>query len=126
MSRLLVLMVAIVTLSPAAWAQINPTLTEAERGIRRDNGPAAHLRIEVLDVRARLVGRTADVTVEMLIGSDNAESFEANLALTLPADAIVTGYALDVGGRMIPGQLLRHPRRATSTRTRCVQESIPA
>ncbi|MEO6215992.1 MAG: VIT domain-containing protein [Sphingomonas sp.] len=110
MSRFLVLAVAIVTLSSAAWAQSNPTLTEAERGIRRDDVPAAHLRIDALDVRAHLVGRTADVTVEMLIGSDDADSYEANLALTLPADAVVTGYALDVGGRMIPGQLLEAPK----------------
>lgn len=115
MLRCLGLAVAIVTLSPAAWAQSawaqsDPTLTEAERGIQQDDGPAAHLRIDVLDVRAHLVGRTADITVEMLIGSDDADGYEANLALTLPADAVVTGYALDVGGRMIPGQLLEAPK----------------
>ncbi|KQN19276.1 hypothetical protein ASE86_12245 [Sphingomonas sp. Leaf33] len=101
---------AILTLSPAAWAQNNPTLTEAERGVRRDDRPAVHLRIAALDVRAHLIGRTADVTVEMLIGSDDTDSYEANLALTLPADAAVTGYALDVGGKMIPGQLLEAPK----------------
>lgn len=110
MWRLLVLVVAILALSPEGWAQSNPTLSEAERGIRRDDGPAAHLRIDALDVRAHLVGRTADVTMEMLIGADGSESYEANLALTLPADAVVTGYALDVGGTMIPGQLLEAPK----------------
>ena len=110
MSRLLMLAVAIATLSSAAWAQNNPTLSEAERGIRRDDGPAVHLRIDALDVRAHLVGRIADVSVEMLIGSDDADGHEANLSLTLPADAVVTGYALDVGGRMIPGQLLEAPK----------------
>ena len=110
MTRFLLLAVTIVTLCPAAWAQSNPTLTEAERGIRRNDEPATHLRIDALDVRAHLVGRTADVTIEMLVGSDDATSYEANLALTLPADAVVTGYALDVGGRMIPGQLLEAPK----------------
>ncbi|MEG8024244.1 VIT domain-containing protein [Sphingomonas aurantiaca] len=110
MSRLLMLAVAIATLSSAAWAQNNPTLSEAERGIRRDDGPAVHLRIDALDLRAHLVGRIADVSVEMLIGSDDADGHEANLSLTLPADAVVTGYALDVGGRMIPGQLLEAPK----------------
>ncbi|MDD1450205.1 VIT domain-containing protein [Sphingomonas sp. H160509] len=61
-------------------------------------------------MRTHLVGRIADVSVEMLIGSDDADGHEANLALTLPADAVVTGYALDVGGRMIPGQLLEAPK----------------
>ncbi|MHA6722381.1 VIT domain-containing protein [Sphingomonas sp. RS2018] len=110
MWRFWLLVVAIVTLSPAARAQNNPTLSEAERGIRRDDAPTAHLRIDALDVRAHLVGRTADVTVEMLIGSDDATAYEANLALTLPADAVVTGYALDVDGKMIPGQLLEAPK----------------
>jgi hypothetical protein len=85
-------------------------LSEAERSIRRDEGLAENLRINALDVKANIVGRTADVTVEMLIGSEGAGSYEANLALTLPADAVVTGYALDVGGRMIPGQLLEAPK----------------
>ena len=110
MSRFMMLAVAIATLSSASWAQSNPTLSEAERGIRRDDGPAVHLRIDALDVRAHLVGRIADVSVEMLIGSDDADGHEANLALTLPADAVVTGYALDVDGRMIPGQLLEAPK----------------
>lgn len=111
MLRFLVLAAAaILTLSPSAWAQSNPTLTEAERGIRRDDGPAVRLRIDELQVRAHLVGRTADVTVEMLIVSDDAAGYEASLALTLPADAVVAGYALDVGGRMIPGQLLEAPK----------------
>ncbi|EIZ79368.1 hypothetical protein WSK_2050, partial [Novosphingobium sp. Rr 2-17] len=110
MFRFLVLVAAMVTLSPTAWAQSNPTLTEAERGIQRDGWPAGHLRIDALDVRAHIVGRTADVTVEMVIGSDDAGSYEASLALTLPADAVVTGYALDVGDTMIPGQLLEAPK----------------
>lgn len=110
MSRFLVLAVAMLVLSPAAWAQSNPTLTGAERGIRRDDGSAVHLRIDALDASAHLVGRTADVTLEMRIGSDDTDGVEANLALTLPADAVVTGYALDVGGKMIPGQLLEAPK----------------
>lgn len=111
MLRVLVLTFSLLAIAPEALAQSNPTLTEAERGIRRDDGgAAAHLRIDTIDVRAHLVGRTADVTVEMLIGSDAATGYEANLALMLPADAVVTGYALDVGGRMIPGQLLEAPK----------------
>ena len=128
MWRRLVLAVLLIMLSSAAWAQSNPTLTEAERGIRRVNDKAAtHLRIDALDVRAHLVGRTADVAVEMLIGSNDRDSDEANLVLTLPADAVVTGYALDVGGAMIPGVLLEAPIVAglhlgQGKRVRCVQD----
>lgn len=111
MWRRLVLAIALVMLSPAAWAQSNPTMTEAERGIRRGfDKPAARLRINALDVRAHLVGHTADIAIEMLIGSDDRDSHEANLVLTLPAGAVVTGYALDLGGAMIPGVLLEAPK----------------
>ena len=111
MWRRLVLAIVPIILSSAAWAQSNPTLNEAERGIRQvDDKAAAHLRIDALDVRVHLVGRTADVAVEMLIGSDDRDSYEANLKLTLPAGAVVTGYALDVGGVMIPGVLLEAPK----------------
>ncbi len=95
-----------------ATSQINPTLSEAERGVR--DGKAAdeakHLRIDALDVSAHIVGRTADMTVELRITSDNSEPFEGNLALVLPTNAVVTGYALDVDGRLIDGILLEQPK----------------
>lgn len=110
MVRLLLLAIGLAAYATPVLAQSNPTLTEAERGIRRDGAETAHLRIDALTLAARLTGRTAEVTVEMVIGSDDSESYEASLALTLPNDAVVTGYALDVGGRMIPGQLLEAPK----------------
>jgi hypothetical protein len=101
------------TAQPAA-AQINPTLSEAERGIRTDDGKndARHLRIEELLVSAHVTGRTADITLELLLAAEPAErdAFEATLALALPPDAVVTGYALSVGDAMIPGQLLEQPK----------------
>ena len=92
-------------------AQINPTLTEAERGVRTgDAGEETHLRVEAMRVDAHVVGRAADVTLELLIASDQTSPYEGKLALLLPADAVVTGYALDVAGAMIPGQLLEAPK----------------
>ncbi len=110
MLRFLLLACVLLVSGSAAWAQSNPTLTEAERGVRSEDAPTVHLRIEQLDVQAHLAGRTADVVVDMQIGSSGAESYEASVALTLPADAVVTGYALDVAGQMIPGQLLEAPK----------------
>jgi len=43
----MMLAIGLVTLSSAAWAQSNPTLTEAERGIRHNDKSATHLRIDV-------------------------------------------------------------------------------
>lgn len=68
------------------------------------------LRIDELKVVAIVVGRTATVTLDLLIASTSATPYEAKLSLLIPADAVVTGYALDVGGRLIPGQLLEQPR----------------
>lgn len=107
MLRRLVFALACLTMAAGAHAQSNPMLTEAERGVRRDEaGPATHVRIDALQLRAHLIGRIAEVSIELDIAADGREPYEAELALTLPADAVVTGYALDVGGRMIPGQLV--------------------
>lgn len=94
-----------------AAAQVNPALSEAERGIRTPGADTArHLHIDELKAQVTVIGRTADVTLELLIASDSPAPYEANLALTMPNDAVVTGYALDVGGTLIPGQLLEQPR----------------
>jgi hypothetical protein len=105
----------LLALVPGAAAQINPTLSEAERGIRsgdRDDEAARHLRIQELLVTAHVTGRTADITLELLIASEDedGDDYEANLALALPPDAVVTGYALNVGDALIPGQLLEQPK----------------
>lgn len=110
-SFLLAAGMALATLSGVCRAQTNPTLTEAERGIKdADPDVGKHLRIEELHVAAKVIGRTADVTVDLLIASDSEDDYEANLALALPADAVVTGYALNVGSALIPGQLLESPK----------------
>lgn len=99
------------SLPALAASPISPTLSEAERGIQdSDPEPSKHFRIEELLVSAKVVGRTADITLELLIGSDSADPYEAKLALSLPSDAVVTGYALNVGKTMIAGQLLEQPK----------------
>lgn len=112
LTRVIVLEMALAFGMPeSASPQLNPTLTEFERGIRGDRAEdAAHLRIDELRVDAQLAGRAAAVTVEMLIASDRPDPYEGDLALALPADAVVTDYALDVEGAMIPGQLLEAPK----------------
>jgi hypothetical protein len=102
---------SLLCLPALAAAQANPTLNEAERGIRTEGADTArHLRIDELKAQVNVVGKTADVTLELLISSDSAAPYEANLALIMPSDAVVTGYALDVGGTLIPGQLLEQPK----------------
>lgn len=108
----LVLGLALGMAQPQALAQINPTLSEAERGIKRDGSDdaARHLRIEHMHVTAHVVGRTADIALELVIASDNDDPYSATLSMAMPPDAVVTGYALNVGAALIPGQLLEQPK----------------
>ncbi|RZI74481.1 MAG: hypothetical protein EOP13_08535 [Pseudomonas sp.] len=102
---------SLIALAGVAFAQTNPTLTEAERGIRTGAEEAAErLRIEEAKLDVHVVGPTADVTIDFVIGSNSRTPYEANLALRLPPDAVVTGYALDIDGKLIPGQLLEEQK----------------
>lgn len=93
-------------------AQINPSLSEAERGMKTEGAgePAQRLRIDEMNVTVHVVGRTADISMELLIASDSPDPYAAELALMLPADAVITGYSLNVGAAMIPGQLIEQPK----------------
>ncbi|HEX7823143.1 MAG TPA: VIT domain-containing protein [Sphingobium sp.] len=102
---------AFASLPALAASPISPTLTEAERGIQdSDPEPLKHLRIDELLVTAKVTGRTADIALDLLISSDSPDPYEAKLALSLPSDAVVTGYALNAGKTMIAGQLLEQPK----------------
>ncbi len=113
--RLIVFLLTFALALPAAARNVantlNPTLVENERGIRSDEGSeAATLKIETLSIEAVLAGPTAAVTLEMQIAADSRAPHEADLTLRLPADAVVTGYALNVGDAMIPGLLIEQPK----------------
>ena len=101
-------------LTTPASAQSNPSLTAYERGVDEGEGDSkeesARLRIVSMRIDARVHGRMADVTLEMEIATTSKVADEVRLALNMPADAVVTGYALDVGGRMIAGELLDQPK----------------
>ncbi len=94
-------------------ARINPVLTGATRGIDNSESAEASARLDIreLKVDVRVASHTASVTLELLIATaQDANQDEARLRLVLPNDAVVTGYALDVEGKMIPGQLLEQPK----------------
>ncbi len=96
----------------AAFAQSNPSLTAYARGVD-DGVPAeesARLHITAMSIDAHVHGLTADVTMELELSTISTIADEVRLALNMPADAVVTGYALDVAGKMIPGQLLDQPK----------------
>ena len=102
--------------APATTAQqsVGLSLIGKERGVDEgdQSDPKAErqrLKIAELKLDAKIAGPLADVELELLIASNSQDRDsvdEARLTLTLPQDAVFTGYALDVGGQMIPGQLL--------------------
>ena len=117
---LLLLALPLAFAAPATTAQqsVGLSLIGKERGV--DEGDQAdpkaerqRLKIAELKLDAKIAGPLADVELELLIASNSQEQDsvdEARLTLTLPQDAVITGYALDVGGQMIPGQLLEQAK----------------
>src|SRR5688572_4389457 len=89
---------------PAAAA--NPELKALVRGVDDEESRSADLRIETMDVAVRLHGGIAETVVTASFRNDGQDILEGRFTLQMPDSSIVTGYALDVGGRMIEGVLL--------------------
>lgn len=73
--------------------------------------PPRPLRLKRLEIAVETLGGVARTTLTAEIANPEDDDLEADLALDLPADSVVTGYALDIDGRMIDG-VLETPRRA--------------
>ena len=91
--------------SPAA----NPALIAHVRGMD-DAAHARALGLErfALDVRVR--GSVAETTITATFANPLSEVLEGDFRYQLPAGAIVTGYALDIGGKLVDGVLVDRPR----------------
>ena len=100
-------------LSPAcAAAQApapNPSLTAMANGVR-DDAHARALTLRRYDIAVELRGAIAETTIEASFANASNEQLEGDFRLALPPGAVVTGYALDVNGRMIDGVLVDRPR----------------
>lgn len=113
---MLVLMAAFAAPADPAPDNLGIMLSAATRGIDDEPDPAAarqRLRIADMAIDAKVVGPMADVQIDLLIESNDQDAGaeqEARLVMALPDDAVVTGYALDVGGRLIPGQLIEQAK----------------
>jgi hypothetical protein len=102
-----VLVAAVLALSSVgAWAAepANPVLVARPRGVETSQ-PNKALRIARLEVSATLAGGLAQTTIEARFDNPTKEVMEGDFTLALPAGAVVNGYALDVGGRMVDGVL---------------------
>ena len=84
----------------------NPELKALVRGVDDEESRSADLRIETMDVAVRLHGGIAETVVTASFRNDGQHNLEGRFTLQMPQSSIVTGYALDVDGRMIEGVLL--------------------
>jgi Ca-activated chloride channel family protein len=64
-----------------------------------------HLPLEAMDVRARVDGLLAQVTVSQTFVNPTDEPLEATYIFPLPDRAAVTGFRMEVAGRVVEGRL---------------------
>lgn len=92
-----------------AEPRANPTLTATANGVR-DPAHARDIALRRLDVAVDVRGTIAETTITAAFSSAAREPVEGAFKLQLPAGAVVTGYALDINGKMTDGVLVDRPR----------------
>ncbi|MEJ8630664.1 VIT domain-containing protein [Sphingomonas sp. I4] len=108
-----------------AAAQVaNPVLTARANGIR-DEAHARPLHLRRLDLSVEQRGGVVETTVTAAFANPEREQLEGDFRLTLPEGAVVTGYALDIGGRMVDGVLVDRPRAKAVYEARVRQRVDP-
>jgi len=107
--------------SPANSA--NPVLTAYDRGIEDPDKRSQALQIATLDMRVDIVGNIADTTVTAKFTNPSSEWLEGRFSFDLPPDAVVTGYALDIEGRLTDGVLV-DPLKARREYAKQVRKNI--
>ena len=108
--RLLVATTAAFVTTLPANAKPNPEIYAVEDGIRVSTNISQKIDIAEMSVHVQLHGRMVETVMEVTLKNPGDEEIEANFALALPADAVVTGYALDINNVMIEGVLVDQPK----------------
>src|SRR5688572_21651900 len=98
----------------------SPGLTARVAGINSEQAQSRKLRIETLDLDIRIHGTIAETTITARFGNTGTQILEGEFTLAMPPGSVVTGYALDVNGRMVDGVLVdqRQARLAYEARVR--------
>lgn len=121
----LVLAFGIGQAAPAADAPkaLNPQLTaenyrDGELGDEKDD-----LRIGEMDISVDLNGAMAVTTVTVRFDNPTDRELEGDFTLDLPAESLITGYALDVEGALRPGVLVPNAKAEEAYREK-VREGV--
>jgi hypothetical protein len=122
-SLLALLAAACVLPSPAAQARVGRGVlgAPAPRHFHRHRLPppvlmvrrgsrSVPLQLTRLDIRATVVGHLAETRMTMTFYNPNHRAHEGDLYFPLPEGSTVSGYALDVNGRMVDGVVVDKDR----------------
>ncbi len=67
------------------------------------DGKAETLPVSDVEVSARIVGSVAETRITLTFRNPHGRVLEGELSFPLPEDSTISGYALDVNGRMVDG-----------------------
>ncbi len=122
--RTIGLMIVVLWVLPLTSARAaNPELSAQVQGIRDSGKESADLRLASLEIDVEIAGALADVTMTAAFANSSGETLEGEFSFALPEAAVVTGYALDVQGRMLDGVLV-DPLKAQRTYEEKVRQGI--
>jgi len=69
--------------------------------------PGQKVGPKTVDIAVRIVGRLAETRMTLTFGNPHGRAMAGDLYLPLPERATVSGYALDVAGRMVDGVVVK-------------------
>ena len=88
-------------LASSAGAQWGPTVTSRDPARPDANTPP--IAITRVRIETKVLACLAETTTTLTLSNPGGSVLEADLHFALPPGAVVNGYALDVGGRMVDG-----------------------
>jgi len=78
--------------------------------VREDDGSSRRLRVEQADVAVRFLGDIAETVLDLRFRNDGERAVEGEFVLPLPEGATVSGYALEVNGKLRDGVAVEKKR----------------
>jgi len=75
------------------------------------------VRLTEMEVTSRIVGLNAEVTTTLTFFNPNKRAMEGELVFPLPEGGGVTGYALDINGKMVDGVVVKKEKARVAFET---------
>ncbi len=89
----------------------NPSLKARINGVSSTSAFSNDLKISNIDMAVTVRGTIAETTMTVRFDNPSSATLEGDFTLSMPANSVVTGYALDIQGGMVDGVLVP-PRQA--------------